>query len=213
MANKNNVVYFDQHYFFPKLNGIHMTEILHTRTSLYSSIPIKECLDIYRQMILQYRIYHEIVKKPTLIDCTANCGASAIAAFCTGEFKSITAFEIDRETYNCLNKNISLYQADIANFCADYTEVYQKYYADIIFIDPPWGGPGYRKHKNIQLRMSDLEVCVLIQRIFDKRLAQMIVLKAPINYTYATIYGSFHRVQPIYRHERHSYNIHFFHAL
>jgi 16S rRNA G966 N2-methylase RsmD len=88
--------------------------------------------------------------------------------------------------YSC--SNISFYNDN-------YLNLIHKLKQHIVFIDPPWGGKGYKDIKKIRLQLSDVDiedVCLKILNLNSK--PKMIVIKLPINYDLLFLYnklGSF----------------------
>ncbi len=65
--------------------------------------------------------------------------------------------------------------------CGDSTSNYANNYAnyDVYFIDPPWGGPDYKKQSNVELHLSNYKLEEFILTLPKDKL---IVLKLPFNY-------------------------------
>ena len=53
---------------------------------------------------------------------------------------------------------------------------------DIYFFDPPWGGPNYKKNKNLRLKISDCKLSEIPNRIVLSN--KLIVFKLPYNYDF-----------------------------
>ena len=96
-------------------------------------------------------------------------------------FKNVNAVEIDPTRHSYLKNNMSvLGLGNIHCICGDVYDVCQKQHQDVIFLDPPWGGPDYKNNSNIQLFLSNRElseVCIDIS-LYCKYIA----LKVPINF-------------------------------
>jgi 16S rRNA G966 N2-methylase RsmD len=56
----------------------------------------------------------------------------------------------------------------------------QRLYQDLIFIDPPWGGPDYKNKDSIDLYLSDTELSEVCEHIKDN--TQFIGIKVPVNF-------------------------------
>lgn len=100
----------------------------------------------------------------TIIDLSANVGGDTIRFGLN--FKSVRAIEYDKCNYNVLVHNVNEYgllnnannaihrdklkngKNNVTLFLDDSTELYQpnlkEWKTDIIYIDPPWGGPDYK---------------------------------------------------------------------
>lgn len=126
-------------------------------------------------------------KNLNLIDCTACVGGDCISF--TKYFKNVLAIEKNITHYEILKNNIEILDIqnifiennDSISFIKEY-ELQKKY--DILFIDPPWGGPNYKNLSNIDLYLFDeKENKILLKNIinefYDK--FKYIILKSPTN--------------------------------
>ena len=57
------------------------------------------------------------------------------------------------------------------------TELYQ----DIIYIDPPFGGPGYKSLESIILKLNNVSLHEIISIIRLKNITKYIFIKTPLN--------------------------------
>lgn len=100
-------------------------------------------------------------------------------------FKNVTTCEINNERYNMLVNNIDQYNLknvtkiniDSVNYLF---ENYNKF--DVYFFDPPWGGPSYKKHKNLTLKMGNKSLLEIAQFLKNKVINKILVYKIPFNY-------------------------------
>lgn len=96
-------------------------------------------------------------------------------------FASVNAIEIDPSRHSYLSHNMAvLGLSNVKCILNDITIDYQHRYQDIIFLDPPWGGPEYKQQSDIQLYLSRRtlsDVCI------DMSLyCRYIALKVPNNF-------------------------------
>ena len=116
----------------------------------------------------------------TILDMTSGCGGNTIS-FCK-YFKNVIAIEFNLKRFNILKKNIKCY--DFNNYtliCGDSLEYINDTY-DVFFIDPPWGGPEYKKQTNIELYLMGKSMTEIIDMMPKNTL---IVLKLPFNYNFS----------------------------
>lgn len=101
------------------------------------------------------------------------------------EFKKVNAIEIDPLRCSYLKNNVSVLGIKNVNCtCGDVAVEAIKQYQDIIFLDPPWGGPDYKIYNDISLYLSNRElseVCIDIS-LYCKYIA----LKVPVNFKVET---------------------------
>lgn len=103
-------------------------------------------------------------------------------------FKYVNAIEIDTKRYNCLDKNIKLYDFNNVNCYNDDSykllvkndDIVQ----DIIFFDPPWGGKDYKLHTNLRLNFMERSIEEVCKDLFRKESNKMIAMKLPNNYDF-----------------------------
>lgn len=112
-----------------------------------------------------------------IVDLTAGCGGNMISFI--KYFNKVSGIEINKNRYNILKGNLSKYSFNnyelINNDCLNIN--YNNY--DVFFIDPPWGGPNYKKTANIELYLSDMKLYDFILMLPKNKL---IILKLPFNY-------------------------------
>ena len=162
------------------------------RDFLFRHIPVEkrysikydnEALYSTTDQITANKIAKEILKyvpKDSIVtDATACVGGSALAL--SNCFKTVYAIEIDTERFKLLEDNIKLLEcknvicvnANALNYCLDI-------YQDMIFLDPPWGGPEYKKVTSLDLFISEIpfsDVCISFSKV-----CKYIVIKVPINF-------------------------------
>lgn len=118
----------------------------------------------------------------TIVDMTAGCGGNLIS-FCE-YFNTVVGVENNIERYKILKKNMLSYNYNNYKIiCDDSVKFISSNIFDAYFIDPPWGGPEYKKNNNIELTISGITLVELILLIPKNKL---IVLKLPFNYNIST---------------------------
>lgn len=115
----------------------------------------------------------------TITDATACIGGNTHSF--SGFFKNVIGVEIDplRFSYLCHNlrilevKNAIVYNGNMLDICKYLKQ-------DLIFIDPPWGGPNYKAKLFIELYLSNIELSAVC-RIISKY-TKYIAIKVPVNF-------------------------------
>jgi len=112
-----------------------------------------------------------------ILDGTSGIGGNGISFGL--HFSNLIAIEINKERFKYLQNNIKsfnitakLYDDDMLNHLNDDY--------DLIFIDPPWGGPNYKLEKIISLSLGNIKLEDLTKKIKD--LNKIIIYKLPFNY-------------------------------
>jgi len=159
--------------FFPSNND----KILIDEVGKYS-ISLPEKSKIITNLISKY-----LNNKTDIIitDAMACIGGDTLSFAKT--FTKVNAIEMDKIRFEYLKHNMNLF--NINNICYyndDYLNVYDKLTQDVIYIDPPWGGPEYKNKKSIKIKFGEKKLEELCDSIIQKKLCKLLVLKLPFNY-------------------------------
>lgn len=114
-----------------------------------------------------------------ITDATACIGGNTYSF--SKYFKQINAIEIDFNRYQYLQNNIRILgTTNIDIYNGDLMVIAIRLTQDLIFIDPPWGGPDYKTKESIDLYLGDIELSEVCEHIKDS--AQYIAIKVPVNF-------------------------------
>jgi hypothetical protein len=117
----------------------------------------------------------------TITDTTANIGGNTLAF--SFAFKKVNSIEINETLLEGLNNNCNLYKCSNIDFHhGDCLELVPTLTQDVIFFDPPWGGPSYKNHDKLQLFLGGINIFDIIKEWKSKGLAKIFVLKYPFNF-------------------------------
>lgn len=151
-----------------------------TDVSLYSStMPwhIDKIFNIYKEHLPEIRNFKKIV------DGTANIGVDTFH-FAKNTDAKLLAVEIDPDEFQTLNRNVKH-----SNFGNKIEPINASIYdvlnvidnVDMVYLDPPWGGPDYVKESNIMLYLDNKPIYHIINLIFREMVANYVVMKSPFN--------------------------------
>lgn len=110
----------------------------------------------------------------TASDITANIGASALTL---DDYYNTTAYEIDELTYKVMIHNLSLFENNIT--CINdsfFNHIDEINNTDLVFYDPPWGGPEYKENDIYDIILNDHGLGDIVNIITTN-----IIMKLPIN--------------------------------
>ena len=158
-------------YFFPKHKNL--DKVLITTEGLYS-VTYPKHAEMMSKLIISH--LNKNPKTLTITDATANVGGNTINF--SKHFKTVNAIEYSDINYDALKNNINIYNLKNVNLKHnDYTKIINNLKQDVVFMDPPWGGPYYIFEKKIKLHLSN----IFIEDIIPQINADLIALKVPLN--------------------------------
>lgn len=115
----------------------------------------------------------------TITDATACIGGNVIS-FCD-YFAIVNAVECDLVRCEMLQHNLGVLEKGNA-ICihASYLMVMQDLQQDVVFIDPPWGGPEYKDLAKVDLFLDGIPLYDICRMLHGR--ADIVVLKVPTNF-------------------------------
>jgi hypothetical protein len=130
-------------------------------------------------------------RKPIITDACACCGGNFISfAFCN-RFQHANAVEVNPAHGTILIQNIQYTQtvritdSSMRVFCHSYLKHMSTLKQDVVFLDAPWGGPGYSKMDTVSLYLGSCHIAVIVSELFKNAVAtgtKYVVLKVPLNW-------------------------------
>ncbi|POM65186.1 S-adenosyl-L-methionine-dependent methyltransferase [Phytophthora palmivora] len=119
-------------------------------------------------------------KYPLVVTDGTACVGGNVLSFCDF-FTHVNAIENDSTRVQMLRHNLQiLHKTNAKCIHANYLDVMLELQQDVVFLDPPWGGPEYKDLDKVDLFLGGLplhEVCTRLQGS-----AKCIVLKVPSNF-------------------------------
>ena len=119
----------------------------------------------------------------TITDATGCVGGDTINFAIN--FKYVHSIEIKKDNYAALKANVIAYDLkNVKLYNGDATIGYN-WYTDVLYVDPPWGGPNYKEHPLLDLNMSNKRLDVWLEEILLRETRpSYIFLKLPQNYNF-----------------------------
>lgn len=165
---------------YPYINSRFYKNLLLDEVGSYSTSS-EEIANIITKIVRKYVNYDSVIT-----DATAGVGGNTISF--AKSFSRVNAVELNYQSYNYLNKNIIAHKQEskIYTHNLNYIYNYYKFYQDVIFIDPPWGGRLYKQEKNLKLYLSDFCLVKFCNKLKGK--SKNIILKVPVNFDFKYFY-------------------------
>jgi 16S rRNA G966 N2-methylase RsmD len=163
--------------FFPYLEGINYDKLILNKEGRYSITRRSESAQIIECM----NTILKTCSDKTITDVTACMGGDTINF--SFYFKKVFSIEINPENFKLLQHNISVFEcSNIEAFCGDSTKI-MNWKSDVVFVDPPWGGPSYRNTETIELYMRNVKLDDWLEKLMTSSYRpSYIFLKLPFNY-------------------------------
>ncbi len=115
----------------------------------------------------------------TITDATACIGGNTFSF--AQSFKQVLAIEKDPRRAQMLRTNMTLLGTkNVTTVCGDAITLIPQSHHDLIFIDPPWGGPEYKQHVTVTLALSNVALPTLCNEFANH--TKYIALKVPVNF-------------------------------
>ena len=148
---------------FPKKNRHDICNFYYDDVGLYSISIVRDAKNTTEFFLNEIYKLKKNTKIMTIMDGTGGLGGNSIS-FCFA-FKKVKVFEIDKDRFNMLTKNMNNYKFDnytlSNNNCLNYFNIN----IDIYFFDPPWGGPEYKNQDNLRLTLGKFTLLEIIEKI------------------------------------------------
>jgi len=153
------------------------SKLLMDEESLYSTTDQLTADKISRELLKL------IPATSTVTDATACVGGSAYSL--SKVFASVNAIELDKTRYEYLVNNIKLLGSEnIQCIYGDALEECKNLKQDLIFLDPPWGGPEYKRQEKVSLELSNIKISEVCEKLSPY--TKFIAIKAPTNFDETT---------------------------
>jgi 16S rRNA G966 N2-methylase RsmD len=181
--------------FFPdtdnKNNIVDKSLLQMTNVGLYSITKKYDTTQIIN--IMKKYIPHKL-DNLTITESSGGVGGDTISF--AKYFNKVNTVEIIPLHCSVIKNNIGVYNIDNVNvICDNYLSVYDKITQDVVYIDPPWGGPQYKFKKNISLYFNNVNILSLI----DKIDAKYIFLKVPKNFDVSKLQDYNHHIEKLFK--------------
>lgn len=164
---------------FPLRQGIDYTKLKLTEEGEYS---VTRRRDADRILTIIKTVLKD-TKSRTITDATGCVGGDTIHFGLN--FQKVDSIEINPTNFEALKNNVLTYGlTNVTLHLGDATKLFT-WKTDVLYIDPPWGGPNYKEAKSLDLTISSKRIDEWIEEILlRKTRPNYIILKLPQNYNF-----------------------------
>jgi len=164
---------------FPRKEGIDLNKLQTTEEGLYSITRRRDGYRIIKTIQSAIPSLHELV----VTDSTGCIGGDTLNLALVA--KHVHSIEMNEDNFKALQNNVEVYGlTNVELHYGDSTKIFD-WETDILYIDPPWGGKDYKKHKILDLHMSGKRLDIWLEDILlRKQRPSYIILKLPANYNF-----------------------------
>jgi 16S rRNA G966 N2-methylase RsmD len=135
------------------------------------------------------KIIRDLIPNKTAIitDATANMGGVSLAF--TEHFDFVNAVEIIPYHCKILENNIKVYNVKdkVKIFCNDYLDIADKIEQDVVFFDPPFGGPDYKNELIMDLFLDNISIADITKALLERK--NIVAIRVPFNYDFKKLLG------------------------
>lgn len=123
------------------------------------------------------------LKTKTITDATACNGGDTIHFALNSRY--VNSIELNEENFKVLQNNIEVYGLEnVTLHHGDCTTVFN-WKTDLLFVDPPWGGPSYKESETLELYLSGKRLDEWLEEVLLRKIRPAyIFLKLPHNYNF-----------------------------
>lgn len=121
------------------------------------------------------------LKDKSITDATACVGGDTINFALN--FREVHSIEYSKENFDALSNNVNVYGVtNVSLYLGDCMKLYN-WASDVLYIDPPWGGPNYRNLERVELFLDSTRLDVWLEDVLSGPYRPSFVfLKVPSNY-------------------------------
>jgi hypothetical protein len=162
--------------------GVDYTQLKLTEEGLYS---ITRRKDAERAVGIMRSTVGDL-KTKSITDATACAGGDTLHF--ANAFQLVQSIEMNEQNFEALQNNVRLYGFEnIILHRGDATKLFN-WKSDVLYVDPPWGGPQYKEQTALDLVMSGKRLDEWLEQILlRKNRPNYIFLKLPYNYNFGRL--------------------------
>jgi len=178
---------------FPEKDGVDYSTLKMTPEGEYSITKRADGKKIIQKMISVMGS----VKRKDITDLTGNVGGDTIMFGLN--FGHVYSIEMNKDNFDALKHNVKTYKLkNVKLYHGDSTVIFN-WKTDVLYLDPPWGGPDYKTKENMDLFLGNDRIDEFLYEILEEDWRpNYIFMKLPRNYNFDRLYDLPH-ISKIYK--------------
>ena len=123
-----------------------------------------------------------------LTEANSNMGGNTINF--SRYFSKVLAVEIIPLHCDILRNNLKQYKhtKNVEVICADYLDKISQLEQDVVFFDPPWGGPDYKSSKHLDLYLNNIHMAEIINFLITNTVTKVVAMRVPRNFNFFNLF-------------------------
>jgi hypothetical protein len=186
--------------YYPDEENIDKTKLKMTDVGLYSITPYYEAEETVNN--IKKLLPENIKSLDKLILTETNGGVGGDSIIFTKYFKKVNIIELSKMHCDVLKNNLSVYKRkNYKLYCKDSGIICPKLKQDIVYMDPPWGGPEYKTKNLLKLYMGKYS----IEELLLNMKFIMAIIKVPFNFDFDSFEKIFEKDHNINKFKKRNY--------
>ncbi len=174
----------------PHLTRSEIAQLQADEQALYSITPAQDANTMSR-LCANLPGMRDLGRKPVITDGCACVGGNVMSFALSGAYAQVNAVEFDESRAQMLEHNVSVIRGRapclVNVVTGSYIALMYTLSQDIVFLDPPWGGPDYKDLDTVSLSLGDKHLADIVHDLHVHDLhsdgkTRYVVWKAPSNF-------------------------------
>ena len=174
----------------PHLTRSEIAQLQADEQALYSITPAQDANTMSR-LCANLPGMRDLGRKPVITDGCACVGGNVMSFALSGAYAQVNAVEFDESRARMLEHNVNVIRGrapcTVNIVTGSYIALMYTLSQDIVFLDPPWGGPEYKDLDTVSLSLGDKHLADIVHDLHVHDLhsdgkTRYVVWKAPSNF-------------------------------
>lgn len=176
---------------FPSISNDKYKKLKMTDIGLYSIAKphfTASLVSFIEQELLNYGLSKSELDKITITETHGGIGGFSLGLI--KRFNNLNIAEINKIHAGIIKNNLEVYgynktkDKKVNIFNDNYLNIFDKLHQDVIICDPPWGGRGYVKEKQMKLWISNIDLTYIINYLDINKKFKLFIFLAPFNFDF-----------------------------